>query len=198
MNSYSQNGEDKIIRDVLGDAPGTLLDIGAWDPSSLSNSRALIEAGWSAILIEPSPRPLAALAAAYEGNERVTVIQAVVALEPLALIRLRITDDAVSAIHGSANEAAWSERGGYYGTIWAATLTLPELFNQFGSGFAFVNIDTEGISVDLARAYLESGAAPRCMCVEHDGRMVELAQVSEPRGYVVRHLNGENAILERR
>lgn len=198
MNSYSQNGEDQIIREIFGDQVGTLLDIGAWDPVSLSNSRALIEAGWSAVLIEPSPKPLAALAREYEGNEQVTVIQAVVALEALALIKLRITDDAVSTAPGSSTDKAWSGRGGYYGTIWAATLTLPELFNQFGAGFSFVNIDAEGISVDLARAYLESGASPKCMCVEHDTRMVELMQVAGPRGYVTRDLNGENAILERR
>src|SRR5690349_15581536 len=54
---YSQNAEEKIIieyfeKNSLG-YQGTLLDIGANDGKTLSNSLALIEHGWKAVLIEP-------------------------------------------------------------------------------------------------------------------------------------------------
>lgn len=55
MKDYSQNGEQKIILEYFGDFVGVLLDIGANDGVTLSNSRALIEKGWIAHLVEPSP-----------------------------------------------------------------------------------------------------------------------------------------------
>src|ERR1022692_1173497 len=70
MKSYSQYGEDLIILAALPmiweatrlrfpeiSQTGTFLDIGAWHPTIFSNTRALIERGWSGVIIEPSPGP---------------------------------------------------------------------------------------------------------------------------------------------
>jgi hypothetical protein len=61
MKDYSQNGEQKIILDYFGGEEKirglrnmTLLDCGANDGVLLSNSRALIELGWRAVLVEPA------------------------------------------------------------------------------------------------------------------------------------------------
>ncbi len=51
---YTQNKEEEFILNYFGDFKGTLLDIGANDGKTFSNSLALIEKGWKAILIEPS------------------------------------------------------------------------------------------------------------------------------------------------
>jgi FkbM family methyltransferase len=53
MNTYSQNREDLFIANYFGDFKGNLLDIGANDGITFSNSRLLIENGWKATLIEP-------------------------------------------------------------------------------------------------------------------------------------------------
>ena len=56
MKDYSQNGEQKIILEYFQDKyKGKVLDIGANDGITLSNSRALIEKGWDGVLIEPAP-----------------------------------------------------------------------------------------------------------------------------------------------
>ena len=56
MKDYSQNGEQKIILEYFKDKyKGKVLDIGANDGITLSNSRALIEKGWNGVLIEPAP-----------------------------------------------------------------------------------------------------------------------------------------------
>jgi hypothetical protein len=52
---YSQNKEDSIITDYFKGRTGTLLDIGAYDCVSFSNSRWLIELGLAGALIEPLP-----------------------------------------------------------------------------------------------------------------------------------------------
>jgi hypothetical protein len=52
---YSQNGEQAIIFDILGRLqldPGIIVDLGAGDGWSASNSRALLESGWRGILID--------------------------------------------------------------------------------------------------------------------------------------------------
>lgn len=55
---YSQNNEEKIILDYFGpDYQGSILDIGANDGITLSNSLACIERGWIAFLLEPAKVP---------------------------------------------------------------------------------------------------------------------------------------------
>lgn len=196
-DSYSQYGEDKIVQEIFGDHVGSLLDIGAWDPIDKSNSRALIEKGWNAILIEPAPMAVRNLAKAYKDSKNVVVVQACVTLEDLALQQMSLTDDAVSTEVGSKTAQTWATAGGYYGSVLAATLTFKELLNQFG-GFDFISIDTEGASVDLAKAFITTEMYPRVLIVEHDGRIVELMEVAQERGYVSRWANGTNVILEKR
>lgn len=55
---YSQNNEEELLLDYFNCADGNtmhLLDIGANDGSTFSNSARLIELGWNATLLEPSP-----------------------------------------------------------------------------------------------------------------------------------------------
>lgn len=55
MKDYSQNGEQKFILDWFHNKPsGNVLDIGANDGMTFSNSLALIESGWGGYLFEPS------------------------------------------------------------------------------------------------------------------------------------------------
>jgi hypothetical protein len=68
MNKYSQFDEQDAILAAFGLQPwqtnlspgntdGRFLDLGAWDPITFSNTRALVELGWSGVMIEPSPGP---------------------------------------------------------------------------------------------------------------------------------------------
>lgn len=50
---YSQNDEEAIIMRYFANRTGRLLDIGAADGMTNSNSLALIERGWRAVLVEP-------------------------------------------------------------------------------------------------------------------------------------------------
>ena len=62
MKTYSQNKEDLSVLNYFGkDFKGLVLDIGANDGITLSNSRLLIESGWDGVLVEPSPKAYAKL-----------------------------------------------------------------------------------------------------------------------------------------
>jgi len=59
--SYAQHGEDVILWRALGDRVGGFyVDVGAFDPTDDSVTRALYERGWRGINIEPQPDRLEA------------------------------------------------------------------------------------------------------------------------------------------
>jgi|SRR5579863_3097219 len=53
QNTYAQNKEDLFVLNYFGGYTGRVLDIGANDGMTFSNSRLLIENGWQAVLVEP-------------------------------------------------------------------------------------------------------------------------------------------------
>lgn len=64
--SYSQNNEEQIILNHFGDFKGHLLDLGANDGRTFSNSLAAIERGWTADLVEASPKTFKKLQKEYD------------------------------------------------------------------------------------------------------------------------------------
>lgn len=75
MKSYSQYGEDLIIRDFFGDKVGCLLDLGANDGVTFSNSKYLLDNGWSGVLVEASPITFKKLLQNYKNNDKVICIE---------------------------------------------------------------------------------------------------------------------------
>jgi FkbM family methyltransferase len=68
---YSQNQEEKYITEYFNGITGTLLDLGANDGKTFSNSLRLIELGWKAYLVEPSPKAFEKLQQLHSGNNTV-------------------------------------------------------------------------------------------------------------------------------
>ena len=59
LNKYSQNGEEQHILhylDTIGIAKGHLVDLGAGDGYTMSNTRALLERGWTGDLYDGDPK----------------------------------------------------------------------------------------------------------------------------------------------
>ncbi len=74
--AYSQNNEEKIIKDYFGKYETenhllTLLSIGENDGKTLSNSLACIERGWYATLVEPSKYAFNKMFALHSGNKKI-------------------------------------------------------------------------------------------------------------------------------
>ena len=63
IKDYSQHGEQQIILDYFEGCTGLLIDIGANQGITFSNSRALLELGWYGILVEPCVKIFAELEA---------------------------------------------------------------------------------------------------------------------------------------
>jgi FkbM family methyltransferase len=78
---YSQNNEEEIILKYFSSnsyEKGTVLSIGENDGKTLSNSLALIERGWSGILVEPDPGVFAKCVALHGDNRNVQCVNAAV------------------------------------------------------------------------------------------------------------------------
>lgn len=203
MQSYSQHSEDSVVAGLFPEGfKGMVLEIGAFDPKSLSNSRLFIEAGWSAALVEFSPAPLRNLLKEYGGNPAVMIFQGAIASEkkstdPLTFKQFRVTDDALSTDSKEHHEL-WKGVGGYFGSMYVPAIPV-DFFANLGADF--VSIDTEGSSVDVFAGYLESAMTlPKVICVEHNNRHAEVAALATKFGYAsVPHPPscGENTILQR-
>jgi FkbM family methyltransferase len=71
---HSQNNEELIILDYFKDCNAndmSLLDVGANDGITFSNSYALVQNGWNATLLEPSPKAYEKLISLHGKNDRV-------------------------------------------------------------------------------------------------------------------------------
>lgn len=189
MTDYSQNGEQAHILNYFGDFVGTFIDIGACDGRLNSNTLALTLRGWSGILIEPSPRAFLELQKLHESNPKLKLIHAAIGLGwgivpfwdgPLGY-----------STHEAANLKKWSHLG-FDRPFWIPTIPVTILEGPAD----FVSIDTEGTSVDVFLSFPFSRIQPRVMCVEHDGRFLEVDRYARELGYQkTLTANAENLVI---
>jgi FkbM family methyltransferase len=192
---YSQEDEEKHILEAMGHFAGQVsghrfLDIGAGDPFDKSNTRALFEFGWSGVMIEPAPRYMEALLLEYGKEPRITLLQAVIALEG-GLRELKVSEQPSSTI---AAKPRYREDVTYYGVMDVPALTPQDISNKYG-GFDFINIDIEEVSGEIFLRIMELDWDTRCICVEHDERTTELLKAATKRGYRCTYANGTNLIV---
>lgn len=199
---YSQHGEDLIVAKLFDERhieAGNLIDVGAYEPKDLSNSRLLIERGWDATLIEFTPMAVKDLVREYADNPNVRVIQCALTASPQHVQEFRVTDDGLSS-NDPGHAKKWAHFNcGYYGKLWVPTLTVRQIVDQFygDKPIDFVSIDTEGTSLDLAVEFmsLDGDWRPRVICVEHDDRDAELMSFAQRLGYRLEWRSEGNAIL---
>lgn len=68
---YSQYDEDEFVLNYFNNKIGFLVDIGAADGVTGSNSKFLIENGWSGLLIEPNKKHILKLKKIYENYNNI-------------------------------------------------------------------------------------------------------------------------------
>ena len=172
---YTQNDEERVIlRALEGVERGLVVEIGAYDGVTFSNSRRLIEMGWDAVLVEPAPAALEKLGALYEGNDRVSIVPAALAARRGDTVLLAATERGAhegllsTTLSGEASRSA-SRHGVAFAETRCDAGTWSDLLARFGHGAHFISIDTEGTSIDRFLE-LDLRAMPelRLVCVERD------------------------------
>jgi FkbM family methyltransferase len=193
--SYSQTEEERhILSAVRGVDCGRFLDVGAFHPKNLSNTRALFESGWSGVMVEPSPGPMLSLMLEYGDEDRISLMAGAVGVQK-AITRFDVTSDALTT-SSKDNYERWKDQGGFYGSFFVPMVTFPEIIRQFGE-FDFVSIDAEGTSVDLLHGLLATEMLPVCLCVEYDARGRECMDLAAKHGYHAIYTSSENIVFTR-
>ncbi len=195
---YSQCGEDDIILKIFGDYVGRFLDIGAHDGRYLSNTLALIERGWSGVMVEANPRTFARLVDNHGKNPKLTLVNAAIGLDwELTKFWPATKDDGLSTTEEDQRIRREAE-GWFTEPYYVAMVPIDDeaFLNVVGIGVDFVSIDTEGTSPCLLSAL--PGIRPRVVCVEHDGKMIQCREWAQENGYRLVHENSINLIFERK
>jgi FkbM family methyltransferase len=195
---YSQYDEERVILQALWPLhrafPGRFLDIGAFHPTELSNTRTLYEQwNWSGVMFEPSPGPMRTLREAYSTDPRIELVEGAVTCRP-GPVEFHITDDAMST-SDEAHFEKWKNQVTFAGVVTVPGITVAEIASRWGA-FDFVNIDAEGCSADIFLEMMRRGWSPKCFCVEHDERVDEILGAAS--GYVKTYENGVNVVLKRK
>jgi len=76
FSDYSQSGETAWLRKLVAEyeCQQWIIDVGAHDGVSFSNSLPFVKRGWRAILIEPAPEVFSKLSAIMERRKNVTCL----------------------------------------------------------------------------------------------------------------------------
>jgi len=188
---YSQNQEEKFILEALPDK-GRLLDLGAFDGITFSNSRALIEKGWSGVLVEASPANADRCRINSKEYAAITCCVAI-SLEEEGLVRFYESGEMVGTTDIPHMEK-WSKEV-KFDEIIIYQMTLASMVRDFGNQFDFINIDVEGISGKLGLQAFDLFPDAKCFCIEHDYLEKELRAKAASLGFKEIHYNGENLIF---
>jgi FkbM family methyltransferase len=203
MKNYSQKNEQAILLSEIeaGRLPkvGRFLDIGAFDGETFSNTCALVDLGWSGVMVEPGPAAFAKLLERHGPNGHVGLIHAAVGESPWTQFWENgpySTTESRQRFIKFPSAGTWSQ-----GFIipQLSVLRLMELWRAF-SGLKndpdVVSIDTEGTTLEVFRSFTGMFRPP-VIIVEHDQDKStwELAGLC---GYEILGENEENLILRRR
>ena len=198
MTNYSQNDEQDVITAYFGSNLGNFLDIGAYDGVKLSNTRALLEQGWTGTLVEPSPIIFSQLMAnTADYADKVTLVNAAVITtesEPIAFYDS--LGDAISTTDPQ-HLVKWKSH-----PFWRSFFVMPirsqQFCMKFGFDYDFVSIDVEGQNYNLVRSLpLANFDKMRMICIEYDDKAPQIIEwiTGLGMGFILVHRNAENLIF---
>lgn len=174
--TYAQNKEDIFVLEYFKSFKGTLLEIGANDGSFFSNSKLLIENGWTAHLVEPASvfRDLKRM---YADNADVHCYNMAIS-DKMGLATFYESgehtvggkDKALVSSLDKAETERWLKNGVVFEEKQVATLP----FNKFWeltdfAKFHFISIDAEGFDWLILKQIDLAAVNCCCLCIEFNG-----------------------------
>lgn len=179
---YSQTGESAYLAALQRpDDPAYIVDVGAHDGISWSNSAYFIEGGWTALMIEPMPKAFAELAGRYAGNPRVLcrnlacanragTLPFVLGDDHLAMLSALAPETAPQSAPEIAPEEGETGAGPAAGaqTIAVAVDTLTRILDREGwpPDFSILSVDAETMDYEVLLGLDFGRYRPRFIVVE--------------------------------
>lgn len=212
---YSQNKEELFITEYFEGKKGTVLDIGANDGKTFSNSLRLIELGWKAVLVEPSPSCVEKIKDLHKDNPGVAVLQYAIGTETgeAEFHESGKLDDPL--LNGADNKSLvstlvesekkrWSDEM-QWEKFPVSVLNWPDFLKLIGftpeHKFDFITIDAEGVDIQILEQMDLTALGTSMICVEYNcnnemkERMIKHASIHGLNNIV--YQSGENIIITR-
>lgn len=193
---YSQNNEEEVILNYFNDKIGKFIDIGAFHPFSLSNTRKLYELGWSGVYVEPSPICFENFLKIYENEPRIELInKAVVCDDRKEILFFESNGDAVSTTV-LEHKNKWQTSGVLFNPIIVQAINIHDLLAKYENEINFVSIDTESTNFEIFNNLTDDFLKSIDMiCIEHDTYYNQIKNRMASLGFSQLLLNAENIIL---
>lgn len=177
---YGQNQEDRIISEYFGEYVGNLLSIGENTGNHLSNCRALVENGWSAVMIEPSLKAFFYLFTRYYKDPKVWCLNAAIAdYNGKAVFyesgeHLGVGDTALLSTLDKNELKRWEGTNNKFEETEVLVWDFSELQKNVRSAgrqdkYQFINIDAEGLDLKILHQMDLKELDCKCLCIEHNG-----------------------------
>lgn len=192
---YSQNGEDIIIKkyfESLGVNHGHYLDIGCFHPNWISNTKLLHDLGWTGVGVDIDK---------YKTKLYSLVRGSSVSTYCAGIVSKSLSRDFETTTSVFLFKKFWSEidtlservalrSGRPFVRSDILTLTIEQIFADNNWKFDFINIDIEGLDLDVICEIDFSKVRPRLICFESGENGIfppsEVVNLLEKNGY--RHL----------
>lgn len=195
---YSQNNEEQIILELLKDTNGRLLDIGAYDGKTFSNTYQLLLNGWNGILVEPAPSVIFELIKnTQEIKHRIEIVNAAITVNKNNSL-LEFNDSMGDAVSTSSKNHydLWKNQVNYR-KVFVNTITIQDILQIFGNNYEFVNIDVEGQNLEILKTIPFVEMNTKVVCVEHEYKYDAITEIMQKQGFTEYARNGENMIFRK-
>lgn len=167
--SFSQDGEDMILKSVFSEkkTPGFYIDVGAFHPVRFSNTCYFYRKGWRGINIDARPGGMRLFNLL---RPRDINIEAAVSSQPKRLNYHIFDEPAINTF--DAKFASGIIESGQYRLISTKEITsrtLAEILNEFlpcAQPIDFLNIDAEGLDLDVLKSNDFSKFRPKIILIE--------------------------------
>jgi len=174
VKKFSQNNEEQWIADYFGDHVGTLLDLGANDGTTLSNSRAAILRGWFGVLVEASPTAFSRLRSLYAYEEQVELHNVAVCAQSGKMIlhesgpHLNTGDTGILSTLVTAERDKWAPTT-HFTPAWVECVAFRDLLkrSQFAE-FDLITMDIEGMDETVLAQMDLTSMGVRMLIIENN------------------------------
>ncbi|MDF1524992.1 MAG: FkbM family methyltransferase [bacterium] len=167
VQSYSQEGEDLLVMSLLENRrDGFYVDVGAHHPKRFSNTQIFYESGWSGINIEPNPE---ALEKFRVHRKRDVNLCMGVGLEKGSMEYYVLDEPALNSFDQALTRERLSRgKCRLVETLEVQVLPLKEILQKWAlkRSIDFLNVDAEGMDLEVLRSNDWNSFRPRVVAVE--------------------------------
>lgn len=190
--TFSQFGEDAILRQYFdGQSVGLFVDVGAYQPVSLSNTYYFYLKGWRGINIEPNPK---ATAAFRELRPLDNNLQMGISNEPAELDYVMMDDKPYENSFSTEQISARGSKADVSNVVKVKVDTLANVLEKHvgTKQIDFISIDVEGLNLEVVQSNNWRKYRPTVALIEkhhphEEDKNKAIVKIMEDAGYLMEY-----------